>query len=270
MPINGRLFVWAMFAFVCAAAGAQSPRQNQDARQIVAQAVRAELAADAADHSLWLYYEVDRKPENGVVQWAAQTRMGEVDRVLQQDGRQLTLDEQRKKMQSFINDESAQAKQRKSGQHDDKQATEMLNLLPQAFIWTKVRQQGGTTYLHFRPDPNFRPPTWESRVFAAMEGEMAVDDAEHRIVSLRGKLISEVKFGWGLLGSLEPGGTFNVERRRVGRDVWQITETHVHIQGRALLFKTISQNEDDVKSKFEELPSDTNLQAAEQKLMTQQ
>lgn len=269
MSINGRWFAWATLALVCAAVSAQGAGQV-DPRQIVEQAVRAELAADAADHSLWLYYEIDRKPSDGVVQWAAQTRMGELDRVLQQEGHQLTPDQQRGKMQGFINDESAQSKQRRSGQHDDKQATEMLNLLPQAFIWTKVRQQGGATYLHFRPDPSFRPPTWESRVFAAMEGEMAVDDKEHRIVSLRGKLISEVKFGWGLLGALEPGGTFNVERRQVGHGIWQITETHVHIQGRALLFKTISQQEDDVKSKFEELPSDTNFQAAEQKLMAQQ
>jgi hypothetical protein len=264
MPISGRLIVWAMLVVVCATGYAQEPRQ------IVEQAVRAELADDAADHSLWLFYEIDRKPNEGVAQWVAQTRMGEVDRVLQQDGQQLTLNQQRNKMQSFINDESAQAKQRRSSQHDDKQATEMLNLLPQAFIWTKVGRDGGTTYLHFRPDPDFRPPTWESRVFAAMEGDMAVDDAQHRIVSLRGKLISEVKFGWGLLGSLEPGGTFNVERRQVGHGIWQITETHVHIQGHALLFKNISQQEDDVKSKFEELPSNISFQAAEEKLMAQE
>jgi hypothetical protein len=269
MAGKGRWFVWTLLAFVCACASAQDQSQV-DPREIVERAVRAELAADAADHSLWLYYEIDRKPNNGVVQWAAQTRMGELDRVLQQDGQHLTRDQQLNKIQSFINDDSAQAKQRRSGQHDDKQATEMLNLLPQAFIWTKIRQEGGTTYLHFRPDPNFRPPTWESRVFAAMEGEMAVDDVEYRIVSLRGKLISEVKFGWGLLGSLEPGGTFNVERRQVGRGVWQITETHVHIQGRALVFKTISQQEDDVKSKFEELPSNISFQAAEEKLMAQE
>lgn len=264
MRLERRWLAWAFAIFTCTAAPAQSPKQ------VVQAAVRAELAADAADHSLWLYYEIDRKPGDGVVQWAAQTRMGELDRVLQQDGHRLPLAQQRAKLDSFIHDSSAQAKQRRSSQHDDKQATEMLNLLPQAFIWTVTRHEGSTTYLHFRPDPNFRPPTWESRVFAAMEGDMAVDDQEHRIVSLRGKLTSEVKFGWGVLGDLEPGGTFNVERRQVGRGIWQITETHVHIQGHALLFKTISQQEDDVKSKFEELPSSTTLQAAEEKLMAQE
>lgn len=264
MPFKGRCFAWTLAIFVCTAAAAQSPKQ------VVQEAVRAELAADAADHSLWLYYEVDRKPNDGVVQWAAQTRMGELDRVLQQDGHRLTLAQQRAKLNTFIHDSSAQAKQRRGSQHDDKQATQMLNLLPRAFIWTIDRHEGSTTYLHFRPDPNFNPPTWESRVFAAMEGDMEVEDQAHRIVSLRGRLISEVKFGWGLFGSLEPGGTFDVERRQVGRGIWQITETHVHIQGHALIFKSISEQEDDVKSKFEELPSDISMQAAEQKLMAEE
>ena len=32
--------------------------------------------------------------------------------------------------------------------------------------------------------------------------------------------------------------------------MWQITETHVHIGGHALLFKTIGEQEDEVKTEF--------------------
>lgn len=258
----GRWLAWTVFAAACTAL-AQQPKE------IVQQAVRTELAADAADHSRWLYYEVDRKPADGVVQWVAQTRFGDLDRVLARDGHRFSMAEQRGKMESFIHDNSAQSKQRRSGQHDDKQATEMLNLLPNAFIWTRNGQKDGNTILHFRPDPNFRPPTWEARVFAAMEGEMEVSDAEHRIVSLKGRMIHEVKFGFGLFGELEPGGSFDVERRQVGNGEWQITETHVHIQGHALLFKNISEQEDDVKSRFEPLPTNIDFRQAEEKLLAQ-
>lgn len=258
-----RVLAWMMLAGVCAVATSQQPQQ------IVQQAVRAEMAADAADHSLWMYYEVDRKPGDGVVQWAAQTRMGELDRVLQQAGHTLTLAQQRLKMDTFIHSPSAQAKQRQGGEHDDKQAAQMLNMLPNAFIWTKVGQHDQMTYLHFKPNPNFNPPTWESRVFAAMEGDLTVDDAGYRIVSLKGKLIYEVKFAWGLLGELEPGGTFDVERRQLAPGIWEITETHVHIQGHALIFKSISEQEDDVKSRFERLPQDITFQQAEEKLLAQ-
>lgn len=257
----GRVLAWTILAGVCAVASGQQPQQ------IVQQAVRVEMAADAADHSLWLFYEVDRKPNDGVVQWAAQTELGELDRVLQQDGHSFTLAQQRAKMDAFIHSPSAQAKQRQSGEHDDKQASQMLNMLPNAFIWTRTGDRDGITYLHFKPDPNFSPPTWETRVFAAMEGDLAVSDSGHRIVSLRGKLIREVKFGWGLFGVLEPGGTFNVERRELAPGIWEITETHVHILGHALIFKSISEQEDDVKSRFEQLPQGITFQQAKEKLL---
>jgi hypothetical protein len=102
-----------------------------------------------------------------------------------------------------------------------------------------------------------------------MEGDMMVDNAQHRIVSLKGRLIHDVKFGFGVLGDLKAGGTFDVERRETGNAVWQITETHVHIQGHALLFKNISQNEDDVLSRFQPLPGDISLHQAEIELLKQ-
>lgn len=270
MPWCGRLLAWTMFAGVCAVASGQqgqSGQQDREAQQFVQRAVRAEMAADAADHSLWMYYEIDRKPGSDVVEWAAQTRMGEVDRVLQLNGRTLTHGQQEAKMNSFIDSPSAQAKQRQSGQHDDKQASQMLIMLPNAFLWSKIGQHEQMTYLHFQPNPDFTPPTWESRVFAAMEGDMVVDDTGYRIVSLKGKLIREVKFAWGLLGELEPGGTFDVERRQLAPGIWEITQTHIHIQGHALIFKSISEQEDDAKSRFEQLPANITFQQAEEKLL---
>jgi hypothetical protein len=239
----------------------------QDAQQIASQAVRTELCADAADHTLWIYYDQDRKPDSSVKQWVAETRAGTLNRVLERDGQSLDEAAQQNGMNSFIGDSSAQAKQRKADRHDDGQATEMLSMLPTAFIWSTVSTQGGRTLLHFTPNTSFHPPTWESRVFAAMEGEMTVDDAQHRIVSLKGRLIHDVKFGGGFFGELKAGGTFDVERRETGSGEWQITQTHVHIDGHALLFKSIAEDEDEEKSNFEQLPENTSFTEAEQRLL---
>ena len=255
---------------LCCGSIQSQPPSPGSAREYVWQAVRAELAADAADHSHWLYHENDKKPGDGTVQWVAQTSLGELARVLRKDDHPLSLAEQRSRMDSFIRDSSAQTRQRKSDQHDDREASEMLNTLPNAFLWTVTGHRNGETTLHFKPDPKFQPPSWESRVFAAMEGDMTVDDAQHRIVSLKGTMISEVKFGWGLFGALEPGGWFQVERREIGKDEWQITETHVHIHGHALIFKSISEQEDDVKTNFEPLPASINFEQAEEKLLSQE
>lgn len=246
------------------------PAIAQDAKQIVQQAVKTELAADAADHTRWLYYEVDSKPGVSVKQWVADTSMGDLTCVIEKNGVTFTKAQQRENMDSLIDNSAAQAKQHKAGQHDDQQAAQMLNMLPDAFLWTKTSEQGGDTILHFTPNPQFSPPTWESRVFAAMAGEMTVDNAQHRIVSLKGRMIRDVKFFLGLLGQLQAGGSFDVERRELAPGVWEITQTHVHIQGHALIFKTISEQEDDEKSMFKELPGNISFAETENRLMQQE
>lgn len=261
-PIS-RMLLLAFFAALAAVSRAQ------DSRQIVQQAVQTELAADRDDHSHWLYFETDRQPEKNVKQWVAEAQTASLKRIVSKNGRPVPEAEQRSEMDSFVHDSSAQARQHKNGQHDDAQATELLKILPSAFIWAKKEEKGSDTILHFTPDPKFRPPDLEARVFAAMEGDMAVDTAQHRIVSLKGHLIRDVKFGYGLFGELKAGGTFDVERREIGTGLWQITETHVHIEGHALLFKNISEEEDDEKSQFKPLPASISLQEAETELLDQ-
>jgi muramoyltetrapeptide carboxypeptidase LdcA involved in peptidoglycan recycling len=58
---------------------------------------------------------------------------------------------------------------------------------------------------------------------------------------------------------MDRGGTFNIERRQLSSGIWQITESHVHINGKALLFKNIGEQEDDVKSEFQQMPQDMTL-----------
>jgi hypothetical protein len=260
---RGRLVAWAVLLAACVAARAQGEQQ------FVEQAVRTELAADAADHTHWLYYEVDRTPGTAVKQWVAESDTGDLKRVLERNGSALSAAEQQSRMNSFLDDQAAQRKQHKAGQQDDRQAAEMLRLLPQAFLWTGTGEHDGNTILHFKPDPNFNPPTWESRVFAAMEGDMRVNNAQHRIVSIKGRMIHDVKFWGGLLGEIKAGGTFDAERREIGNGEWQITETHVHILGHALLFKNISDQEDDIKTRFKQLPDNVSGSSAEKDLLAQ-
>jgi hypothetical protein len=260
---TAHIAVSAFLLGVCAAACAQTDQQ------LVEQAVHTELAADAADHTHWLYYEDDRTPGTDVKQWVAQSNIGDLKRVIAQNGRALSTEEQQSRIDNFIASPEAQQKQRKAGQQDDRQAAQMLRLLPQAFLWTKTGEHDGNTTLHFTPDPKFNPPTWESRVFAAMEGDMTVNDAQHRIVSIKGRMIHEVKFWGGLLGEIKAGGTFDAERREIGGGEWQITNTHVHILGHALLFKNISDQEDDDKTHFKQLPGNISGESAEKELLAQ-
>jgi hypothetical protein len=242
----------------------------QDAKPIVQQAVQTELEANHNDHTRWLFYEEDRKPKDDLKQWVAQTAQGDLRRVLEKNGQKLSPEQQKKDVDSFLHDSSTQAKQRKAGAHDDAQAEELLKLLPDAFLWSRTKDEDGQTTLHFKPNSSFHPPDREARVFSAMEGDMVVHDSQHRIVSLKGHLMRDIKFGGGFLATLRAGGTFDVERRPTGPSSgtteWQITETHVHIDGHALLFKSISEQEDDVKTQFRQLPGNATPEQAEKEL----
>jgi hypothetical protein len=234
----------------------------QDAKQIVQQAVYAELAANRDDHSHWRYVKTEEGGNKFVV---VETENGAISRHIEENGRPASagiIAADNQYIQKFIRDPSLQQKQRQNGAHDDKSATELLNLLPQAFDWRIDSETPDDYILGFRPDPNFHPPDMEARVMGEMAGTLVVDKKQHRIQTMKGALSEDINIGFGILGRLRQGGTFDVERRQLAPGLWQITQTHVHIEGRALFFKTIGQQEDEVKMDFTEVRPGTTLEQA--------
>lgn len=233
-----------------------------DAKQIVQQSVNAELAANRDDHSHWRYLKREAGGNSFIV---VETENGAISRRVEENGKPasaaaLAVDDQF--IQRFIHDPGMQEKQRHDGMHDEKSATELLNLMPQAFIWKVESESQETITLSFKPDSNFHPPDMEARVMGAMAGTLIVDKAQHRIHTFKGRLGEDVTIGFGLLARLKQGGTFDIEHRQVAPGMWQITATRVHIDGRALFFKTIGQQQDEVKSEFTPVPKGTTLEQA--------
>jgi hypothetical protein len=258
MKLSTRLWTGALGVVLCASTLALQARA-QDAKQIVQQAVNVELAADRDDHSHWRYLRSEAGGNTSIV---VETEHGAIGRPVKENGQPAsaaTLAENDASIQKFIHDPAMQQKQQQNGTHDDKSATELLNLMPQAFLWTVVSQTSESTTLHFEPNPNFHPPDMEARVMGAMAGTLIVDKAQHRVRTFKGTLQNDVTIGFGFLARIKQGGTFDVERRQVAPGYWQITETHVHISGHALFFKTIGQQEDEVKSQFTLVPLGTTL-----------
>jgi len=231
------------------------------------QAVSAELEANRIDKSVWEYREANNTPDKDAVYTTIETPQGTLRRLIELNGHPLnpaaTATETRR-IENYVRDSSAQARARRNAAHDGAQAEEMLKMLPNAFIWTKAGENADYDTLNFRPNPGFNPPDMQSRVMGVMAGQMIISREGHRIRTLRGKLTTDVLIGFGILGRIDQGGTFDVERRIVGDGSWQITETHVHIGGRALLFHTIGQQEDDVKTEWKPSTARTLEEAAQQ------
>jgi len=250
-------FLYAgLLVLACHSMRAQSPEN------LIQQVVKTERAANQADHSKWMYLEEVRTPKEHVVQWVACTQQGNVRRVLTRDDQNLSGSQQQDQIQKFLHDAKAQRKEVSESNHDNQQVDDLLTLLPSAFVWTQTGADAVSTVLHFQPLSSFHPPTREARVFSAMAGDIIVDNQQHRIRSMSGHLLHEVTFGGGLLGKLKEGSSFSLEQAQVNNIDWQLTATHVHLDGNAFIFKSISLQQDDQRSKFEAEPDNIALDQA--------
>ncbi len=231
---------------------------------VVKQAVAAELNAERTDKTPWKYRDHDVEPGKDTVYQVVETPKGDLRRLVELNGKPLSgsaAEKEADRLRTFVNSPEELAKRQKAAESDGAQAREFLQSLPEAFVWTIVSESPQAVQLKFHPNPDFSPPDMQSRVLSVMAGQMTVAREGNRIQSLRGTLTDDVKFGFGLFGKIDKGGTFNVERRELAPGMWQITETHVHIGGRALLFKTIGQQDDEVKTEWH-ISQVPDLQAA--------
>lgn len=240
--------------------------QLKDPKAIVTDAVKTELDADHTDHSAYIYHDHDVTPDHDTLYFTVETPEGNLRRKLEDHGRPLTPAERKAdddRIRTQLNDKNLQAKLRRDSAHDDEQAEQMLKLLPVAYLWTLASEQGDLITLNFKPDPAFTPDSLEARVLSAMAGQIVVARGDNRIRTIRGSLVADVKFGFGILGRLSKGGTFQVERREIAPHHWQVTDSHVNIEGHALFFKTIGSQEDETRTDFRPSPAQTLQQAFE-------
>jgi len=65
------------------------------------------------------------------------------------------------------------------------------------------------------------------------------------------------------LNSSAAGGIFDVRREAVSPGHWFITKLKVNMNGKALIFKTIAVQQDEIHSHFQPIPDSTTLHQAE-------
>ena len=201
-----------------------------------------------------------------------ETQSGSLDRLLAVAGRPLTeaqQAEEARRIFKFSHSREEQRKAEQSRQKDNDQCNAIFKMIPDAFIFQQTGQSGDAVRLSFTPNPQFQPPSREGKVLQHMTGEMWVSASQKRLIAIDGRLTSEVKFGGGLLGHLEKGGQFMVKRTQVAPNDWEVTELTVNMQGKALLFKSISVQQKELHSNFERMPDDISIADAAGLLLRQ-
>ena len=219
------------------------PPLPKDANQLVKDAIKHQIEADAADHSHWRYH-IHREDEKGSQDRdVIDTKDGQIARTLLINGQPLTPDQRtadEARMKKLVDDPSERAKRDKRAKDDEDKVAQMFKAIPDAFVFKYEGAENGQIRLSFFPNPHYNAPTRELQVFRSMSGMIWIDRAGLRMSRLDGSLFEDVTFGWGLLGRLNKGGAFSVTQSRVGDDHWEIVSLDVKMSGHAVVFKTIN------------------------------
>jgi hypothetical protein len=241
---------------------ALGPRPDVPPEELLETVVDRELAADKNDESRWMYTSEMHKGRSDVVQEVVQTKQGTLYKHLSVDGRTLTEQEdqqQEERIRKVVANPADPQKLQREQTQDGNKAQQMLALLPKATIATYGEHRGKLVALNFKPNPDFHPRSHEAQVFGAMTGTIWVDPQENRLAEIDGHLLREVKFGGGILGHLDKGGTFKVVQSEVQPEHWEIVQLDVNMHGKALFFKSIAVQQHETRSNYKRMPDNLTL-----------
>jgi hypothetical protein len=251
------------------APAASAEDQASGTNRFVHDVMENEMKAQKADVSLWQFRQ--NKSENGKVELfeIVETRQGDLQRLISINGKALDPEPARKedaRIGHLLSDRHAFQNEHRKQQQDVEQEQKLLRMLPDAFTFEDAGQEGKLRKISFNPNPSFHPPSREGEVFHHMSGTLWLEVDQKRLARMTGRLASEVNFGWGILGHLAKGGTFDVEQREVGKGYWELTRIDVNMNGKALFFKTINVKQNVRNSDFKPVSAGVTLQQAAQML----
>jgi hypothetical protein len=236
---------------------------NTDAAQLMREVIRNELQSQNQDQSHWRYRQVREVDGKKELRDVYQTKCGDIYRVLAINDGLLNPKQaaaERRRLQRLLSDPDRMRERQEEQQADAEKARKVLNMLPSAFLYKYEGMEGHLIRLEFAPNQEFHPTDRAGEVFHHLTGSVLIDGQSKHLAEISGRLIADVKFGGGLLGHLEKGGTFVVVRKDVGFGHWQLAVIDIQMNGKAMLFKTLSIQQKESYSNYSLLPDDMTLE----------
>jgi hypothetical protein len=253
-----------LLAVAVQAQSADVARGSDAARRIVDTMLTHE--GDPAEHRLkYMYLSEERSERTGGHLWTervVETEKGKVRLLLAEDGKPLSAERQaaeRAKLADIVAHPDAFQRREQAMKNDEQHAEEMLALLHKAFLFDDPRTEGNDLRIGFRPDPAYQPKTMEEKVLHAMSGVVLVDERTKQLHRIEGKIPADVNLGYGLLGTVHAGSSFNTEHEMEQGGEWKEALANTAIEGKAMLFKEIGRNEHVVHSDFKRMSDNINV-----------
>ena len=217
---------------------------------------------DHERHGWWRYWVEKHSAKETLLEEQVETSDGPVTRTLMLNGHPLDLqgqEQEQQKLRDLMSSPGKLADHRQAYLDDEKRIGRIVALLPDAFIYEDAGEDKGLRHLRFQPNPNYPPHSIEARIFHAMSGDLWIDTRMKRMARLSGLLLENVDFGYGILGRLYKGGSFELKRVQVNSTDWKTEQLEIHMNGRAMLFKTIARETSETRGGFVAVPPAMNL-----------
>jgi hypothetical protein len=242
-------------------------------KALVQKMVENEIKAENDDPTHWRFSRTNVKSGVSKTYDVIETKKGEVQRLVAINGHPLNAEQQREeqeRMQKFLSDSEEQAKRKASASKDYKKEQDLMKMLPNALLYTYAGRQGDFVKFNFKPNPSFHATNRQAEVFHHMAGILIIDTKTNRLAEFSGRLTSSVKFGYGILGYLDGGGTFDVKQQDVADRHWDLTLLETNITGKELFFKSIAVREKIVEGNYQRVSDDLTLEQAANMLKSSQ
>jgi hypothetical protein len=262
------LFLAGNLAFAASQEDSRAPSAAETDR-LVREVMQNEIQAQARDQSLWSYRQIKEKNGHKKLFEVCETKDGGISRLVAVDGRPLDKAQRHSedvRIHNLLTNPGEMEREANKQRNDAQQASRLMKIFPDAFLFEYDGKEGDLVRLKFAPAPNFHPSGRAAQVFYHMRGTLLVDAKQKRLAEISGELTSEVKFGGGVLGHLDKGGTFLVKQQEVGPGHWEMTMLDVEMNGKAMFFKTIEVAEKNTYTNFRPLTAEITPEEAAQRL----
>jgi len=283
------------FLLTPAAPAQTEPSPAFDAAALVRRAVNNHMAAEATHHpQRFVLHKKDEKRD--YTQEVIETLQGDVAISMAANGAPLTpisRQFQIDRLNNLAAHPDLQEHRRKREQEDNARVDKLMHLLPDAFLYhydstvpctvvvppyvaipgepppppaSTPATSAECYHLTFTPKPNWNPPDIEAKIMRGMAGEVWIEKSQERLTRLNARLMTDVDFGWGVIGRLDKGGTILLEQTETSPSDWELTRMNLNFAGKALMVRSFSYHITEELARYTPVPQGLDYRKAIQML----
>lgn len=240
---------------------AASRCKAQSAQQMVKAACAHEIS-QLSSSSLWESTSKEYSSGHIYIERRIETVDGDINKLVSIDGRSPSGPEERRneeKLRELLRSAPARERMHSSNINEKKDVDDLLRMVPRMFRFIDRGGRNEVEVISFSPKPSFHPQSFKQRAVHAMSGTLYIDRKSMRLEGIDAVVSEQVEFGYGILGTLNKGGTYTLRRVEVRPGQWKTRSAGVNLNGRIALFKNVGRKGEEIDSNWQPIPSGTTV-----------